>query len=204
MRAAIYARKSTEQTGVGDEARSIARQEAGARAFIASRGWMLHDQRPTLALTWPRVGANSELTRILVGMHDCGTGLAPDSFEVTADVSAFTKDYGYEFYGWRAGVMVVKSPEGTLWSALTGVAFQGPKKGQRLQRMPSMLTDWGYWLMLHPESTAYDLFDGKKYPAAPLPTTISAEARVLFYLPTNVIEDVLPGQRSAVERVCDL
>ena len=43
MRAAIYARKSTEQTGVGDEARSIARQEAGARAFIASRGWVLHD-----------------------------------------------------------------------------------------------------------------------------------------------------------------
>jgi hypothetical protein len=92
-------------------------------------------------------------------------------------VSAFPKDRGYEFYGWRAGVMVVKSSDGTLWSALSGVAFQGPKKGQRLQRMPSMLTDWGYWLMLHPESTAYDLFDGKKYPAAPLPATLSAEAQ---------------------------
>jgi hypothetical protein len=73
--------------------------------------------------------------------------------------------------------MVVKGPDGTLWSALTGIAFEGPKNGQRLQRIPSLMTDWGYWLMLHPESTAYDLFDGKKYPSAPLPTMLSPEAR---------------------------
>jgi hypothetical protein len=92
-------------------------------------------------------------------------------------VSAFQKDYGYEFYGWRGGVMVVKGPDGTLWSALTGIAFAGPKKGHRLERIPSMTTEWGYWLMLHPESTAYNLFDGKKYHAAELPTEISAEAK---------------------------
>ena len=92
-------------------------------------------------------------------------------------VSAFPKDYGYEFYGWRGGVMVVKGQDGTLWSALSGVAFEGPQKGRRLQRIPSMVTDWGYWLMLHPESTAYDLYDGKRYPAAMLPTEMSREAR---------------------------
>ena len=92
-------------------------------------------------------------------------------------VSAFKKDYGYEFYGWRGGVMVVKSKDGTLWSALTGTAFEGPQKGNRLERIPSLSTDWGHWLMLHPESTAYDLFDGKKYPVAELPTEMSAEAR---------------------------
>jgi Protein of unknown function (DUF3179) len=92
-------------------------------------------------------------------------------------VSAFRKDYGYEFYGWRGGVMVVKGRDGTLWSALTGLAFAGPQKGKQLQRLPGMVTDWGYWLMLHPESTAYDLFDGKRYPAADLPADISAEAR---------------------------
>lgn len=31
--------------------------------------------------------------------------------------------------------------------------------------------------MLHPESTAYNLFDGKKYPHAGLPKKMSAEAR---------------------------
>src|SRR5215813_1763516 len=64
-------------------------------------------------------------------------------------VSAFKKDKGYEFQGWRNGVMVVKGPDGTLWSALGGRALEGPRKGQRLEREPSFLTEWGYWLMLH-------------------------------------------------------
>jgi uncharacterized protein DUF3179 len=92
-------------------------------------------------------------------------------------VSAFKKDNGYEFYGWRGGVMVVKGKDGTLWSALSGVAFDGPQKGKRLERLPSLVTEWGHWLMLHPESTAYDLFDGKKYAMADLPAALSAEAR---------------------------
>jgi hypothetical protein len=92
-------------------------------------------------------------------------------------VSAFQKDYGYEFYGWRGGVMVAKGRDGTLWSALTGRAIDGPQKGKRLTRTPSMVTTWGHWLMLHPESTAYDMYDGKKYPMAKLPTTMSDGAR---------------------------
>ena len=92
-------------------------------------------------------------------------------------VTAFTKDYGYEFYGWRRGVMVMKGRDGTLWSALSGKAFQGPQAGKQLTRVPSMLTQWGFWLMLHPESTAYNLYDGKKYPMGELPRELSAEAR---------------------------
>jgi hypothetical protein len=47
-------------------------------------GWMLDDNRPTLALTLPgRPGA--PLTRILVGMHDYYTGLDMKSFRVVAD-----------------------------------------------------------------------------------------------------------------------
>ena len=80
-------------------------------------------------------------------------------------VSAFTKDYGYEFYGWRRGVMIVKGKDGTLWSALSGRALEGPQKGKNLERLPNFTTTWQYWLMLHPESTAYDLFDGQRYPA---------------------------------------
>lgn len=48
-------------------------------------GWMFDDQRPTLALTYPRAGANPELSRILVGIHDYSTGLDMSSFQVTAD-----------------------------------------------------------------------------------------------------------------------
>ncbi|MEZ5964214.1 MAG: DUF3179 domain-containing (seleno)protein [Planctomycetota bacterium] len=92
-------------------------------------------------------------------------------------VSAFAKDYGYEFFGWRRGVMVVRSRDGSLWSALTGVAFSGPSRGKALPRIPSLTTTWGHWLRLHPESTAYDMFDGKRYPSADLPSEPCAEAR---------------------------
>ena len=92
-------------------------------------------------------------------------------------VAAFKKDYGYQLHGWRKGVMVVKGRDGTLWSALSGKAIDGPQKGKRLERTPSMVTNWNYWLMLHPESTTYDLFDGKTYKTNELPTKFSSEAR---------------------------
>jgi hypothetical protein len=91
-------------------------------------------------------------------------------------VAAYKKDYGYRFYGWRNGVMVVAGEDRTLWSALTGKAIQGPQKGNQLPRIPSLVTNWGYWLMLHPESTTYNLFDGKKYTSTPLPKEMSREA----------------------------
>jgi hypothetical protein len=92
-------------------------------------------------------------------------------------VAAYKKDYGYKFYGWRGGVMVVQGSDGTLWSALTGIAFEGPQKGRRLERIPSTTTNWGYWRMLHPESTAYNLFDGKKYRVTELPLGFSRDAK---------------------------
>jgi hypothetical protein len=48
-------------------------------------GWMLDDNRPTLTMTHPKANANDSLTRILIGMHDYGTGLDMKSFTVTAD-----------------------------------------------------------------------------------------------------------------------
>ncbi len=91
-------------------------------------------------------------------------------------VAAYEKDYGYQFHGWRNGVMVVAGKDGTLWSALTGKAIAGPQKGKQLTRIPSLVTNWNYWLMLHPESTTYDLFDGKKYASTPLPKEMSQQA----------------------------
>ncbi|MBA4062953.1 MAG: hypothetical protein C0501_04455 [Isosphaera sp.] len=49
-------------------------------------GWMLDDQRPTLTVTLPQPGANGPVGRVLVGMHDHGRGLDPDTFRVTADI----------------------------------------------------------------------------------------------------------------------
>ncbi|HXD85107.1 MAG TPA: hypothetical protein VN641_01350 [Urbifossiella sp.] len=50
-------------------------------------GWVLDEQRPTLTLTYPQAGTNGSLDRILVGLHDCGTGLDASSFSVVADLA---------------------------------------------------------------------------------------------------------------------
>ncbi|MBS0164746.1 MAG: recombinase family protein [Nitrospira sp.] len=43
MHAAVYARKSTEQTGVAAEARSVTRQIENAKAYAAKNGWTVSD-----------------------------------------------------------------------------------------------------------------------------------------------------------------
>ena len=88
-------------------------------------GWMLDDQRPTLTLTYPRAGANESLTRILIGMHDYGTGLDMNSFQVTADVSLDGVSSGKNAVGkfreispgvweWRLARPVERLPKTTL------------------------------------------------------------------------------------------
>ena len=44
MIAAIYARKSTEQFGVTDDQKSVARQVEAARAYAARKGWLVLDE----------------------------------------------------------------------------------------------------------------------------------------------------------------
>lgn len=56
-----------------------------ARPDRRGRGWMLDDDRPTLALTLPREENPKPLKRILVGAFDYETGLDPGSLTITAD-----------------------------------------------------------------------------------------------------------------------
>jgi DNA invertase Pin-like site-specific DNA recombinase len=44
MITAIYARKSTEQNGMADEAKSVARQIEHARAFAVRKGWVVAEE----------------------------------------------------------------------------------------------------------------------------------------------------------------
>jgi DNA invertase Pin-like site-specific DNA recombinase len=43
MIAAIYARKSTEQAGVADDQKSVARQIEHSHAFAATKGWTVDE-----------------------------------------------------------------------------------------------------------------------------------------------------------------
>src|SRR5713101_3419038 len=44
MIAAIYARKSTEQSGVNDEEKSVTRQIEHAKAYVARKGWTVAEE----------------------------------------------------------------------------------------------------------------------------------------------------------------
>jgi hypothetical protein len=72
---------------------------------------------------------------------------------------AFEPSLDFKFHGWRNGVIVMKHKDGTLYSTLTGIAFDGPNKGQRLKPVPNLATSWGYWFRAYPHAVTYHLFD---------------------------------------------
>src|SRR5947209_5569548 len=87
----------------------------------------------------------------------------------------YAPSYNFRFHGWRNGVMVMKHKDGTLYSCLTGLAFDGPKKGTRLKAIPTLTSDWGSWLKRYPQAVAYHMFD--KYTPVELPKTTNEDAR---------------------------
>jgi hypothetical protein len=79
----------------------------------------------------------------------------------------FAPSYDFKFHGWRNGVMVMKHKDGTLYSCLTGNAFEGPKAGTKLAVIPTIVSDWGDWMKRYPNTVAYEMFD--KYKPTELP-----------------------------------
>jgi hypothetical protein len=65
----------------------------------------------------------------------------------------------FTFYGWRNGILVMRHKDGTLFSTLSGVAFDGPRKGERLKPIATVTTNWGYWNKAYPGSVAYRMFE---------------------------------------------
>lgn len=75
---------------------------------------------------------------------------------------AFPASLDYRFHGWRNGVMVMKHKDGTLFSCLSGMAFDGPRKGQQLPFWPTIVTDWGWYLKHYSNGVAYHMYEKYK------------------------------------------
>lgn len=80
----------------------------------------------------------------------------------------------FTFYGWRNGIMVIRHKDGTLFSALSGRAFDGPRKGECLTPIPTMETTWGYFSQAYPGAVTYHMYD--KYQPFELPAAASADS----------------------------
>jgi hypothetical protein len=114
-------------------------------------------------------------------------------YDADADfVRGYPASLDYRFHGWRNGVMVMRHKDGTLFDCLTGLAFDGPRKGERLPPIPTIESDWGPWLKANPGTVAYAMvsrFQPQEIPAAqlaesrgtrPAPDTrLGADERVL-------------------------
>ena len=60
-------------------------------------GWFLDEVRPTLAVSAPRAGANaSPLARVVLGVADANSGVAPGSLSLVADVALAGRAAGQE------------------------------------------------------------------------------------------------------------
>ena len=100
----------------------------------------------------------------------------------------FAPSLDFTFHGWRNGVMVMKHKDGTLFSCLSGIAFAGPRKGQRLVAVPTLVSDWGFWLKHYPQAVAYQMFDKYKpveLAAKPHPDSLKTRAVCDARLPAD-------------------
>jgi hypothetical protein len=89
-------------------------------------GWMLDDNRPTLAVTLPRAGNNpAGVDRVLVGFYDYDTKIIEKSFSVKADVEIdgvaagqeladHFKPAGANVYEWKLSKAIVGLERATL------------------------------------------------------------------------------------------
>ncbi len=97
-------------------------------------------------------------------------------YDADADfVRGWPASYDYRFHGWRNGVMVMRHKDGTLFDCLTGLAFDGPRKGERLTPLPTIESDWGPWLRANPGTVAYQMVS--KFQPQSLPRSVLPESR---------------------------
>lgn len=97
-------------------------------------------------------------------------------YDADADfVRGYPASLDYRFHGWRNGVMVMRHNDGTLFDCLTGVAFDGPRKGERLTPIPTIESDWGPWLKGNPGTVAYQMV--AKFQPQSRPKALLAESK---------------------------
>lgn len=101
-------------------------------------------------------------------------------------VRGYPASLDYRFHGWRNGIMVMKHQDGTLFDCLTGVAFDGPRKGERLTPIPTIESDWGLWLKSNPGTVAYQMVS--RFQPQPLPTNLLSESHSTRPAPDDRLE----------------
>jgi hypothetical protein len=121
---------------------------------------------------------------------------------------AFAPSLDFKFHGFRNGILVIKHKDGTLYSALSGRAFAGPRKGGRLQVVPAIHSNWGWWLKRYPDTVAYHLFAKYKPEEAPSKanaSSVESRGKADPRLPADErVLGVVHGKHARAYRIADL
>jgi hypothetical protein len=97
-------------------------------------------------------------------------------YDADADfVRGYPASLDYRFHGWLNGIMVMRHKDGTLFDCLTGLAFDGPRKGEQLTPIPTIETNWGSWLKANPGTVAYAMLP--KFQPQEAPNSLLRESR---------------------------
>ncbi len=93
---------------------------------------------------------------------------------------------------------------GSVWSQPIGEAILGPRKGERIELLPSSLTLWGAWKEEHPQTVALDVSAGfDRFSLSQMALVIDFGTDVAAYpVPmlrdVGVVNDVVAGVEVAV------
>ncbi len=93
---------------------------------------------------------------------------------------------------------------GSIWSQPLGEALAGPRRGERLELFPSVLTTWADWSAAHPETLALDAGGGTggfrldRMVVVVDFTTEAAAYRLRDLWEAGVVNDVVAGAPIAV------
>lgn len=58
---------------------------------------------------------------------------------------------------WNRSLVMIDKETGSLWSHILGRAMRGPLKGESLELLPGVMTDWKTWKTEHPHTTVANL-----------------------------------------------
>jgi uncharacterized protein DUF3179 len=152
---------------------------------------------PLRILDWHGV-ANDTVGRVPVavaGCRPCGSAAA-----YRTDTPRGTLTFSFR----EGDQLLVDRETGTLWNQLTGKPVEGALAGSgiELQLLPVILTTWGGWLNLHPETRVLSLETGlrKEYPAGGRPEP-DPEASWVYGLVAGDAAKAYPVDRLAQEKV---
>src|SRR5215472_4456623 len=126
---ALYARKSTEQTGVTDEQRSVTRQIEHARAWALARGWVVRDEYVFVddGISGAEFQKRPGLTRLLNMLRP----RPPFQVLITSEESRLGREQIQTAYV----IQQIVAP-GVATDALGGVLAVVIRKGDQLVRSP--------------------------------------------------------------------